>query len=61
MTTDISGLVEQLVSKFDAGQPIDSILKEINSDYDFVTLWVHELDLGSDQFFYDAGSQNSFW
>ena len=60
MTKDISGLVEQLVSKFDAGQPVDSILREINSDYDFATLWVHELDLGSDQFFYDAGLPEFF-
>jgi len=57
---NISVLVEQLVSKFDAGQPIDSILHEINSDNDFVTSWVHELDLGSDQFFYDAGLSEFF-
>ena len=50
MSKDILGLVEQLVSKFDAGQPVDSILQEINSTPDSVRSWVYELDLDLQDF-----------
>ena len=50
MNKDILGSVEQLVSKFDAGQSVDSILQEINSTPDSVRSWVYELDLDLQDF-----------
>ena len=44
-------MVEELVSKFDAGQPVDSILQDLNATPDSVTSWVYALDLDLQDFF----------
>ena len=47
---DVVKTVEELVSKFDAGQSVDSILQEVNATPDSVRSWVYELDLDLQDF-----------
>lgn len=51
MSKEVVTKVEQLVSKFDSGYPVDSLLLEINAIEDNVTSWVYELDLDLQDFF----------